>query len=61
MNIEISGKTYEVLEILPRRHREYDLFVCKAPAGYKECFQRWDVEERKTIKKKRAPIFNIKF
>lgn len=49
--IEVLGKTYEVLEILPRKHSEYDLFLCKAPAGYKECFQRIDIgREPKKLK-----------
>lgn len=43
MEIEVFNKKYEVLEIIPKKHEEYDLFVCRAPAGYKECFQRIDI------------------
>lgn len=51
MKIEVLGKIYEVLEIIPKKHEEYDLFVCTTPAGYKECFQRIDIgREPKIIK-----------
>lgn len=50
MTIEVLGKTYEVIEVIEKKHEEHDLFVCKAPAGYRECFQRFDIgrEARKT-------------
>lgn len=44
MKIEVLGKIYEVLEIIPKKHEEYDLFVCTTPAGYKECFQYFDLK-----------------
>lgn len=43
MTIEVLGKTYEVIEVILKKHSEHDLFLCKAPAGYKECFQRIDI------------------
>lgn len=43
MEIEVLNKKYEVLEIIPKKHEEHDLFVCKASAGYKECFHRMDI------------------
>lgn len=43
MKIEVLGKTYEVLEIIEKKHCAHDLFVCRAPAGYRECFQRIDI------------------
>lgn len=59
MTIEVLEKAYEVLEILPKKHSEYDLFVCKAPAGYRECFQRFDIEGGQSRAVVR-PRFNIK-
>ena len=47
--IEVLGKTYEVIEVIPKKHSEYDLFVCKAPEGYKECFQRIDLGQKQKI------------
>ena len=49
--IEVLGKTYEVIEVIPKKHSEYDLFLCKSKAGYKECFQRIDIgREPKKVK-----------
>ena len=57
MEIEVFNKKYEVLEIIPKKHEEHDLFVCKAPAGYRECFQRFDIgrEARKTVQLEQVP------
>ncbi len=60
MTIEVLRRIYEVLEIIPKKHSEYDLFVCKAPAGYRECFQRFGIEcgQSRVVAR---PRFNIKF
>ncbi len=52
MKIEVLGKIYEVLEIIPKAHKEYDLFLCKSALGYRECFQRIDIGRELKIKKK---------
>lgn len=51
MEIEVLNKKYEVLEIIPKKNEEHDLFVCKAPAGYRECFHRMDIDRELKEKK----------
>ena len=50
MIIEVLGKEYEVIEIIPKKCSEHDLFICKAPAGYRECFQRCDIGRTKKVR-----------
>ena len=45
--MEVKGKNYELIEIIEKPpFREKDLFVCVSEYGYKECFQRQDVENQ---------------
>lgn len=60
MTIEVLGKTYEVIEVIPKKHSEYDLFLCKSKAGYKECFQRIDIgREPKKVKMSDAVAWTL--
>lgn len=43
MMVEVLGKQYEVIEIIPKKYPEQDLFICKSKYGFKECFQRFDI------------------
>lgn len=52
MKKNINGRWFEVIEIIPKKYREQDLFVCKNKYGYKECFQRMDVEGNLTPDKR---------
>lgn len=48
--MKVNGKKYEVIEILERPpYSEKDLFVCMSEYGYKECFQRFDIEHQKPL------------
>ena len=45
--IEVRGRKYTVLEIIKKsQFSEQDLYVCMYQYGYKECFQRQDIENQ---------------
>lgn len=45
--IEVRGKKYQVIEILKKsQFPQQDLYVCMSEYGYKECFQRQEVENQ---------------
>ena len=45
--VEVRGKKYTVLEIIKKsKFPQQDLFVCMSEHGYRECFQRQDIENQ---------------
>lgn len=44
MKKEIKGIWYEVIEVIPKKLSQHDLFICMSEYGYRECFQRCDWE-----------------
>lgn len=52
--IKVGTRKYKVLEILPRKFREHDLFLCEdLLTKTKECFQRFDIDAK--INNERIP------
>lgn len=46
-------RKYEIIEIYKKKYPEQDLILCREKEhGYRECFQRQDVEEKLGIKRK---------
>lgn len=45
--VEVRGKKYTVLEIIKKsQFPQQDLYVCMSEYGYKECFQRQDIDNQ---------------
>lgn len=54
--MKIAGKEYELLGIYPNKTNNLkDIILVKSPAGYKECFHRYDLLHEP--KKKRTEVY----
>ena len=47
----LKERQFEILKVYEKKIKEQDLILCKeTELGYKECFQRFDLEEKLGIK-----------